>query len=231
MNKIIKQINRICPPDLYEIEFASLSGLLSSEFSHYTYGIYLARKLDDSVMDSIYQGPTIEYYDLYHQINNELNQKTQEITVLLKDNDMEAFPVKATGYESELDGDYRNTLRYPLSHKMVATRAGLGWIGKTDLMVTFRFGARVRLASILMTASIGEPGNPINESQCGDCTVCVDSCPARAATGQLWTIQIDRNEFYDAFKCRDYCRNISLEKINKNISLCGLCLTVCPQGK
>ena len=27
-------------------------------------------------------------------------------------------------------------LRYDISHKMVATRAGLGWIGKTDLFVS-----------------------------------------------------------------------------------------------
>jgi epoxyqueuosine reductase len=231
MTKLIEKIHRICSPDLYEIGFASLSGLLASEFSHYSYGISLARKLDDSIIDSIYQGPTIEYFNLYHQINNELNHKTQEITILLKNANIEALPIKATVYENELDDDYRNTLCYPLSHKMVATRAGLGWIGKTDLMVTSRFGPRVRLASILMTTGISPPGNPISESQCGECTVCVDRCPAQAATGQLWTTEIDRNKFYDPVKCKKYCRKISLEKIKKDISLCGLCLLVCPQGQ
>ena len=37
-----------------------------------------------------------------------------------------------------------------ISHKMVATRAGLGWIGKADLFISSRFGPRLRLVSILI---------------------------------------------------------------------------------
>ncbi|MFO7889365.1 MAG: GNAT family N-acetyltransferase [bacterium] len=109
---------------------------------------------------------------------------------------------------------------------MVATRAGMGWIGKTDLLVTHRFGPRVRLASVLTTSEIFDSGKPIIESQCGDCTICIENCPARAATGTLWKTDVYRNEYYDPFKCRDFCRQISEKTINKKISLCGICLSL-----
>jgi epoxyqueuosine reductase QueG len=48
------------------------------------------------------------------------------------------------------------------SHKMVATRAGLGWIGKTDLFVSNKYGPRVRLASIRIDAPVSSINKPIN---------------------------------------------------------------------
>jgi hypothetical protein len=37
MNKIINEIKQICPPEYYEIGYASLSGLLKLEYSKYKY--------------------------------------------------------------------------------------------------------------------------------------------------------------------------------------------------
>lgn len=231
MDEIIEEIKQICPHDLYEIGYASLQGLLKSEYSKYEYGLSLARKLDDSIIDDISNGPTILYYNLYHRINDELDRKTKEISDLLQTYNIEAYPIKATLEDNEFDSSYWETLRYSFSHKMVATRSGLGWIGKTDLLVTSRFGPRVRLASILTTSSISDIGNTVNKCQCGSCSVCVDNCPAHAATGESWTIEIDRDRFYNPFKCREFCRKISAEKIKKEISLCGICMSVCPRGK
>ena len=113
--------------------------------------------------------------------------KIKLISNLLKTYHIEAYPIKATVEDSEIDDTYKKTLRYPFSHKMAATRSGIGWIGKTDLLVTSRFGPRVRLASLLTTENISHSGIPIDESQCGSCNICVNHCPAKAATGQLWT--------------------------------------------
>lgn len=227
--KIQDEIRKICSEDLYEIGFASLRGLLEPQWSRYRSGISLARKLDDSIIDGISDGPTNAYYDHYHRVNVELHQKGEEIVKLLSDYDIEAVSVKPTVKDHELDEDYRKTLRYSFSHKMIATRSGTGWIGKTDLLVTRKFGPRVRLASILMTAAVPVIAEPVNESLCGTCNICVESCPAKASTGKLWSTGIDRNEFFDPFRCRAYCRKISAEKIQKEISLCGICVSVCPR--
>jgi len=231
MNKIVNEIKEICPQENYEIGYASLSGLLNPEYAKYKYGISLARKLDDQIINQISNGPTDLYYDLYCNINNELNMKTEAISNLLKTYHIEAYPIKATVADSELNDTYEKTLRYSFSHKLAATRSGIGWIGKTDLLITSRFGPRVRLASVLTTANISNSGVPINESQCGSCNICVNHCPAKAATGQLWTTSIDRDVFFDPFKCREYCRQISAERIKKEISICGICVSVCPKGK
>ena len=112
---------------------------------------------------------------------------------------------------------------------MVATRSGLGWIGKTDLLVSRRFGPRVRLASILTDLPLEPLASPIDESRCGSCSLCVDACPAGAATGEPWSAGIHRDRYFDAFKCRD-CRGISRRTVEPAISLCGRCLYM-PEGR
>ena len=231
MKNIIDKIKDICPSDIYEIEQASLSGLLKPNLAEYEYALSIARKLDDRIIDEIKNGPTKLYYEYYNEVNNELNEKTEIISALLEEFKINTFPIKATVMDNELDYEYKKDLRYFFSHKMAATRSGIGWIGKTDLLVTFKFGTRVRLSSILMTESIGDSGIPVNESKCGSCNICVIKCPIQAANGQLWSVKIDRNDFYDPFKCRKYCKAISKKNIKENISLCGICLSVCPKSK
>jgi epoxyqueuosine reductase QueG len=230
MSELKEKISQICPTDLYEVGYASLAGLLDSAYADYPYGISLARKLDDSIIDQIKSGPTENYYNHYIQINHELNSKTKEIVEFLTSMNIEAFAIQATVEKSDLDESFQKTLRYSFSHKMAATRAGIGWIGKTSLLITERFGPRVRLASILTKEAVAEAGTPVDEGRCGKCDMCVYECPVRAATGQVWSVGIDRNKFFDAFKCRDFCREISEKNIQKKISLCGICISVCPQG-
>lgn len=227
---MLQKIERICDPAWYDIGFASLSGLLRKEFAGFEYGLVLARRMDDEVMDRVSRGPDMEYYELYQKVNDELNQNVSRITEILLEHGCQVLPVTSTVSDGELDGEYKEQLRYWLSHKMVATRAGIGWIGKTGLLISFRFGPRVRLASILLDSKIAEPGRPVNDSLCGSCMVCVHGCPVQAANGKSWTTSVDRNEFYDPFKCMAHCRDLSLNRIGKNISLCGICVSVCPKG-
>jgi epoxyqueuosine reductase len=230
-NELVQEIRHICGNEDYEIGFASLEGLLGSLWLGYNYGISIIRKLDDEVINEITHGPTPDYYALYNAINNELNLKAMEVERLLNGHNIGAIAIKATVDDSELDDEYIRTLRYSFSHKMVATRAGLGWIGKTDLLVSHRFGPRIRLASVVATSAISEPGTPIDKSYCGECNLCVIKCPAQAATGTLWDSSTDRDVFYDPFKCRQYARKISAANLQKVISLCGICVSVCPKGK
>lgn len=214
----------------YEYGFADLRGLLKGPYERYGYGISLARRLDGMIIDEIEDGPTRDYLDHYHAINDELNRVVEGIVLALAALGLDAEAVPSTVKDESLDAKLRETLTYPLSHKLVATRAGLGWVGKTDLLVTLRFGPRVRLATILTTTPL-DAREPIVESQCGSCSVCVDQCPARAATGQSWRAGMAREVLFDAFKCRKYCRQISLELLNEHISICGKCVCVCPLGQ
>jgi epoxyqueuosine reductase len=139
------------------------------------------------------------------------------ISSKLNELEIDNQPIKATIDEHELTGKNLENYSYHTSHKMIATRAGIGWIGKTDLLISLKFGPRIRLASILTNFQFSRLGIPINESRCGECNICVIKCPANAANGKLWDIHIDRDQFYNPLKCRNKCRELSKERINKRL--------------
>ena len=196
------------------------------------YGISIGRRLDDSIIDGIKEAPTIEYFHHYETINVELQISSEDIAFELNQIGIGAIAIKPTisTNSSEFD-QYLPTLRYEISHKMVATRAGLGWIGKTDLFISKDFGARLRLTSILINKEVEPESKPIDKSRCGKCNICVEKCPAQAATGQLWDINTDRDIFFDAFKCREKCSEFGKGVLRIDKRICGICVSVCPIGR
>jgi epoxyqueuosine reductase len=223
-------INILPDQENYVIGFADMGDLVKKYYP-YRYAVVVGKRLDDAIIDEIEDGPTPVYYELYKSTNDELNLITAKITRFLQQNTIPCVQIKSTVQEEDLPVDFAKTLRMNFSHKMAATRAGLGWIGKTDLLVSERFGPRIRLATVLTDHRFENPGIPITESRCGKCDICVMECPGQAANGKLWKATLDRDEFYNAFKCRDACRKLSLERLDKRISLCGICVSVCPFGK
>jgi len=231
MNPAIPKIlnEHLTPSHDYVYGFADLSGFLHEKFREYPYGISILRKMDDKIVDGIKEGPTPEYLHHYTEINEHLTNLSNVIATELNNAGIGAISVKPTVNMTpgKFDQSLPN-LRYDLSHKMVATRAGLGWIGKTDLFVSKKFGPRLRLASILINQQVTPEFNPINKSRCGNCTVCVEKCPAQAATGRLWDIHTDRDLFFDAYKCREKCSEFGRTRLNVDRRICGICVAVCP---
>lgn len=217
----------------YVIGYTSLDDLISKDYSEYDFAISIGKKLNDEIINTVTCGPTKEYNELYQKVNDELSKTIKKISKSFDELGISYLPIEPTVDDKDLEADYFDTLRMPFSHKFAATRAGIGWIGKTDLLITKKFGPRVRLATILFSHDGFkiEEVNPINESLCGNCSICVDSCPAGAANGKLWNINIDRDEFYDAFKCRAKCRELTKLFLNIDNSICGICVAVCPIGK
>lgn len=224
-------LDSVLDSSVYVYGFADMRGFLPEKYARFTSGISIARKLDDKVIDGITGGPTAEYLELYRSVNSELSGVLEVLERRFAEAGLHALGVKATLLDTHIDGKFSETLRYDISHKMIATRAGLGWVGKTDLLVTKRFGPRVRLASLVVEELLEGFGVPIVESQCGGCGVCVAACPAKAANGKLWNINTDRDEFFDPFKCRENCRHLSRTRLGVEMSLCGLCVALCPRGK
>lgn len=229
---IKKLVEKYLPQNAeYLVGYSDLRDLLPAKYKGYDYAIVLVRKLDDRIINNIEDGPNIDYFHHYHEVNTELDLIAQNLADAISVKGNKALVIGSTSHDKDLDESYSQTLRTSFSHKMAATRAGLGWIGKTDLFISKQFGPRVRLVTVLTDYPLPYCTKPIEESNCGSCDLCVQECPAQAATGKLWNIHIDRNEFFDAFACRKKARELSWNNLNKEISLCGKCIVVCPVGK
>ncbi len=211
--------------------FADLRNLLQPKYKQYRYCIVLGRKLNGQIIDSIRSGPNRTYYDLYNDTNQHLTDlaKTIAAALLAKDIPCVVIPPSLDGVE--LPEQYEKNLTSYFSHKMAATRAGLGWIGKTALFISKQYGPRIRLVSILVDHPVEIARIPIDKSRCADCEECVKACPAQAATGALWNVSVHRDSFFSPFKCLEKCKELTRQNFGMKVSICGICVAVCPIGQ
>ncbi|MGH4123841.1 MAG: 4Fe-4S double cluster binding domain-containing protein [Clostridium sp.] len=206
------------------VGFADLSNFDTSSFNNMNYGIAFGIKIGSKIIEAINEGPTKEYYEEYTQLNKDLDNIVISCVKYIEDIGYNAIGQTSTYVTSD------NKLTTPLPHKTVATRAGLGWIGKNALLITPKYGSAIRISSVITNMPL-LTDIPINESKCGTCTNCVNTCPASAIKGTLWNFASTREELLDPFKCRKKARELSNAKIGIEISLCGKCIEVCPFTK
>jgi epoxyqueuosine reductase len=181
----------------------------------------LAVALDPIVIRGISEGPTREYFAEYKRVNEVLTSLCERVTGVLAKLGREARAVEPTTARFD-----EHTLRMPVQHKTIATRAGLGWIGKSALLITKGYGPAVRLSSVLTDAEF-ETNIPVDEPRCGDCHRCVDRCPAGAIVGRHWSVDATRESIYNAFTCRDTARSLAGRQ-GIEATICGICITACP---
>jgi epoxyqueuosine reductase len=117
---------------------------------------------------------------------------------------------------------------YPLfTHKMAATSAGLGWVGKNGLLISPDFGPRLSLATVLTDAPL-QVGTPVERSLCGDCGLCMKFCPSDAITGEEWSRHEPFPELMRMDRCASHKKKIKALYGKPN---CGLCINICPYGR
>ena len=184
-------------------------------------GICIAVKYPAKVILGIADLPTQEYFDWYNRLNDKLDELVSFGAGLLQTEGFQAI-AQTRAYVGE--GDILNTV---LPHKTVATRAGIGWIGKSALLVTEEYGSMIRISSILTNAPL-ETAMPINTSKCADCMICTNACPAHAVSGKAWSVEMYRDEFFNPIACRKTARERSKKGFGGEATICGKCIEVCP---
>jgi epoxyqueuosine reductase len=114
-----------------------------------------------------------------------------------------------------------------LSDRAVAQRAGIGWVGKNTSLITPEFGSWVYLGEML-TSYPFEPDVPLQD-ECGECTLCIDSCPTGAIVqgGQL------NSQHCVAFltQVKDYIPDEYREAVGNRLYGCDTCQQVCPKNR
>ena len=201
------------------VGIADLRDVPNAEFP---FGVSVALPLEKHIVKDLLTAPTEEYHAAYHELNRQLNEIVLAGERFLKKQGYRAF---AQIKDNAVPVD--ETLHFPMPYKTVATRAGLGWIGKNALLVTAEYGCAVRIATLFTDAPL-EAAVPVTKSLCGSCTACVDACPAGALHGALWDGETKREELVDVARCEVKMREIMRESTGIDFDICGKCFAVCP---
>ncbi|MBQ3226325.1 MAG: epoxyqueuosine reductase [Clostridia bacterium] len=202
----------------WEVGFSEIEP--APEYPKLKHAISIVVKLSDSVIDAIDNAPTFTYFHHYRSVNALIDQITLKIGMFLEKNGAQYVCVPASqSHGRAYFGLY--------SHKLAATKAGLGTIGRNALFLSKKYGARVRLGTILTDMDLSEGFQPmLSESLCTDCMLCVKACPALALSGEAFDPMQPEKKLVDAKSCSEYMKE-KFQLIGRG-SVCGICIRSCP---
>lgn len=173
-------------------------------------GIVLGKRVLDTVLADIEDRPTPLYLHHYRQLNFFLDRAALLLAAYIRDRSFKALPIAASQII-----DWANQ-RAHLSHKKVGRLAGLGWIGRNNLLVHPEYGSQFRLVTVLTDMPL-EPDQALNRD-CGGCFDCLAGCPAAA-------IRPDPNDF-DHAACFEKLKEFRRSGVVSQF-ICGICVKAC----
>jgi epoxyqueuosine reductase QueG len=186
--------------------------------------VSLGVALSRSIFDNLVDGPDPPYSHHYLTANALLDRIAFRLTGAIQKAGGAALPIPASQMRDDV------LWRGAISHKAVARMAGLGWQGKSLLLVNPDVGPRLRLVTILTSLPLS-PDQPL-ANRCGKCMECSKACPAGAIKGTPWGEGYSRREdAWDPKKCTDHLINEFSKRPDVVPLICGLCIKACPFGR
>lgn len=176
--------------------------------------ICLGVRLSKKILDDIQDAPTKLYFHHYKTANYFLDQLAFRVTNWIQRKGALALPIPASQI---VDWQKQNA---HLSHKKIGVLAGLGWIGRNNLLVNPKLGAQFRLVTVLTNLKINTD-KPI-DMDCRDCYDCIEVCPVNA-------IQ-EKKEDFKFLVCFEKLKEFQKANIVSQY-ICGICVKVCEGGK
>lgn len=160
----------------------------------------------------------------YHVVNTRLEQVALDLALMLEHEGCRSLYFPATY------GDYAPIMEKvpglyaPFSHRHAAVRAGLGEFGMNNLVITPKYGPRIRFISVITAAELA-PDPLLDEKLClgVKCSKCVKSCKTGALTqiGYQSEVSLDITNQVDKELCY---------RKHGEAGCIGACLRECPIG-
>ncbi len=175
--------------------------------------ICLGVMLSASVLSEIDIVPTKLYFHHYKIVNSFLDHIALRLSNIIQKQGFLALAVPATQII-----DWENNIAH-LSHRKLGVLAGLGWIGRNNLLVNEKLGSQFRLVSVLTNMPL--KADELSKKDCGQCRLCVKICPSGA-------IQ-DNPADFDHIKCFEKLKSFQRQRQVEQF-VCGVCVNVC-KGK
>lgn len=147
--------------------------------------------------------------DYHHFLREQLFRTIEKLKLLVPDEEFVAF-----------------TDSSPVLERDLATRAGLGWIGKNTCLLDRKHGSLFFIAEIYTTLSIPTAEIAVHD-HCGTCTRCLDACPTGALIAPR-TLDARLCISYLTIESRQVPPIELREKIGNWFFGCDICQTVCP---
>ncbi len=117
----------------------------------------------------------------------------------------------------------------PVMDKAWAARAGLGWVGKSTMLLNRNLGTFFFVGELIIDLEL-PPDGPIPD-YCGSCTQCLDACPT-GALDEPYQIDSNRCISYLTIEHRgDELPSQYKGEIGNWIFGCDICQDVCPWNK
>src|ERR1700690_179966 len=189
----------------------------------FTKAVSVAVRLDDAAVESIEKAPTLLYAQHYRAVNATLDRLTTRLSKWVTAQGLSACAVPASQTVDETN------LLGAISHKAAARLAGIGWQGKSLLIVSPQYGPRIRLATVLTDMPLASD-KPV-KNRCGTCNECAKACPASAIknihTADRYATREDALHFS---RCVEQTRRFKA-RLGIEAQICGVCIRVCPFGK
>ncbi len=205
-------------------EGASDVGFFACEDGPLRYGISIVVRLSQEIIKEIDGAPTLTYFNHYRQVNAFIDRLLLQAGLFLQKKGYGYITVAASQSMNNEGWNFRGRF----SHKEGASLAGLGGVGKNSLFYHKEWGSLVRLGTVFTDCPL-EIGERYELDICGECTKCVDACPAGAIKNTEFYYGISRDELFDPQKCSDYMKK-AYQKIGRG-AVCGICMRVCPKNK
>jgi epoxyqueuosine reductase len=174
------------------------------------FAVSLGKELVAGVLEDIQDGPTPLYFHHYRQINYFLDRGALLAASWIQGSGFKAVPIAAS---QVIDWEGQ---RAHLSHKKIGELAGLGWMGRNNLLVNPTFGSRFRLVTVLTDMPL-PPGLP-PPGGCGACRMCIEACPAKAIH--------ERREDFGHRECFELLKEFRNRGLVSQY-ICGLCVKAC----